>query len=150
MQICKKYFLKILNKFYLFQKLATSAASDGEYSPLYKDPVNYPEYVVENVGLSRQSSEVTKCDDAIPVQSQPLDNHHENKAPESVVIVEDLTNSTPPGIPSSKVAYHVSNIEDEDSDECSSPRETDTGSTAPESDDKVNILPIKFKLRFLW
>ncbi|BBG92649.1 PB1 domain-containing protein tyrosine kinase, partial [Prunus dulcis] len=117
-------------------KLATSAASDGEYSPLDKDPVNYPEYVVENVGLSRQSSEVTKCDDAIPVQSQCLDNHHDNKATESVVVVEDLTNSTPPGIPSSKVAYHVSNIEDEDSDECSSPREIDTGSTAPESDDK--------------
>ncbi|CAL2225622.1 unnamed protein product [Prunus armeniaca] len=117
-------------------KLATSAASDGEYSALDKDPVNYPEYVVENVGLSRQSSEVTKCDDAIPVQSQRLDDHHDNKAKESVVIVEDLTNSTPPGIPSSKVACHVSNIEDEDSDECSSPRETDTGSTAPESDDK--------------
>ncbi|PQP99426.1 uncharacterized protein Pyn_11980 [Prunus yedoensis var. nudiflora] len=95
------------------------------------DPVNYPEYVVENVGLSRQSSEVTKCDDAIPVQSQRLDNHHDNKATESVVIVEDLTNSTPPGIPSSKVAYHVSHIEDEDSDECSSPRkQTQEGVTA--------------------
>ncbi|PQQ19381.1 uncharacterized protein Pyn_39647 [Prunus yedoensis var. nudiflora] len=65
-------------------KLATSAASDGEYSPHDRNPVNYPEYVVENVGLSRQSSEVTKCDDAIPVQSQRLDNHHDNKATESV------------------------------------------------------------------
>ncbi|KAM1172302.1 hypothetical protein ACFX2I_022421 [Malus domestica] len=113
-------------------KLATTAAPDGEFSLHDKEPMNYP-----NVGLSRQSSEVTNCEDAIPAQLQPLDNWHDNKLTDSVVIVEDLTNMTPSGIPASKVVYHVSHTEDEASDDCSSPGETVTGSLAPASDNKA-------------
>lgn len=121
--------------------MPTSSASDREYS-LHD---NYPEYVVEKVGSGRHSFENLKCEDVRPVQSQPLDNHNDNKVTKSVVIVEDLTNSTPPGIPASKAVYRVSHIEDETSDECSSPTETEI-SAAPESERKVNKYPVKFEL----
>ncbi|KAM5553498.1 hypothetical protein ABKV19_025629 [Rosa sericea] len=112
-------------------QMPTSSASDREYS-LHD---NYPEYVVEKVGSGRHSFEDPKYEDVCPVQSQPLDNHNDNKVTKSVVIVEDLTNSTPPGIPASKAVYRVSHLEDETSDECSSPTETEI-SAAPESEGK--------------
>lgn len=133
----------------IFQQKTTSSASDGEYSLHDKDPVNYPEYVVEKMGSGRHSFEDPKCEDVRPLQSQPLDNHHDSKVTKSVVIVEDLTNSTPPGIPASKAVYHVSHIEDETSDECPSPTETDI-SAAPESEGEVNIFPMKFELSVVY
>ncbi|KAM1746397.1 hypothetical protein ACFX11_013032 [Malus domestica] len=118
-------------------KLATTAAPDREFSLHDKESRNYPEYLVENICLNKQSSEVTNCEGAIPAQSQPLDNRHDNKVTDSVIIVEDLTNNTPPGIPASKVVYNVSHIEDEASDDCSSTGETETGSSATASDNKA-------------
>ncbi|KAL6191883.1 hypothetical protein ACLB2K_038272 [Fragaria x ananassa] len=104
-------------------QVPTSSASDGEYS--LQD--NYPEYLVEKVG--RHSSEDLKCEDVHPVQSQPLDNHSDNKVTKAVVIVEDLTNSTPAEIPPSKAVYCVSHI-DETSDECLSPTEMEISEAA--------------------
>lgn len=105
----------------LFQKTTTGAVLSGE-APLHDtDPRNHPDYQVQMVGLS---------------QSQPSDSHPENKM-ESVVIVKDITDCTPPGIPfSSKV---VPRIEDEACDDFPSPRKSEAKNSTSGSECEVKF-----------
>lgn len=105
-----------------------------------------PVQKVELVGFSTQSYEELKIGDVICVQSQEADGHPDNKVPEQMVIVEDVTDCTLPGIPlCSKI---VPCIEDEDSDDLVSPRKTETENSTPESECEVNIFPMELELMF--
>lgn len=119
----------------LFQNSTTSTVLSRE-TPVQK---------VELVGFSTQSCEELKIGDVICVQSQESDGHPDNKVLQQV-IVEDVTDCTPPGIPlCSKI---VPCIEDEDSDDLLSPRKTETENSTPESECEVNIFPLELELMF--
>jgi hypothetical protein len=120
----------------LLQNSTTSAVLSRE-APVYK---------VELVGFSTQSYDEVTVGDGICVQSQPSDMPPDNKVLEPEVIVEDVTDCTPPGIPvCSKV---VPCIEDEDSDYLPSPRKTEAESATPESECEVNMFPIDLEFMF--
>ncbi|KAL9386583.1 hypothetical protein Peur_019707 [Populus x canadensis] len=74
------------------------SASSRLDSLCHEDPVNYNENVekIHDKGLSYKES---IDGDALYVQSQPLDNNHDDKIAEPGVIVEDVTGTTPPDIP---------------------------------------------------
>ncbi|KAG6667790.1 uncharacterized protein LOC122316439 [Carya illinoinensis] len=93
-------------------------------APLYNsDPLDYSDHKVDIVGHGRPSYDEAKFGDVIGVQSQPSYCHPDNKKLESVIIVEDITDSTRPGAPlSSKV---VSSTENEANDDLLSPRQTE-------------------------
>ncbi|KAK9289172.1 hypothetical protein L1049_017646 [Liquidambar formosana] len=107
------------------QNLAADAA-------LGREDFLHNDYKVEKEGLGGHSYKGSNFGDAIFVQSQPLHNLQDNTLPESVVVVEDVTDCTLPGIPSSSTV--VPHVEDEASDEIPSPLETDVESITPESD----------------
>ncbi|XP_059632219.1 uncharacterized protein LOC132274888 [Cornus florida] len=73
----------------------------------------------------------TSLDREFYLHDEDLSNHPNNVL-KSGIIVEDVTDSVPPDIPSSSTA--VPHIQDDSTDEILSPRETDTESVAPESD----------------
>ncbi|CAK7336216.1 unnamed protein product [Dovyalis caffra] len=70
--------------------------------------------------------------DALYVQSQPLDNHHDDKMPEPVVIVEDVTGTTPPDIPLSLNA--VPRVEEEVTEGFQSDENTEAASTCQDEE----------------
>ncbi|KAJ6414656.1 hypothetical protein OIU84_003622 [Salix udensis] len=74
------------------------SASSRLDSSFREDPVNYNEKVekIHDRGLSYKESIEG---DALYVQSQPLYDHHDDRIAEPVVIVEDVTGTTPPDIP---------------------------------------------------
>ncbi|KAJ6703105.1 KINASE SUPERFAMILY WITH OCTICOSAPEPTIDE/PHOX/BEM1P DOMAIN-CONTAINING PROTEIN [Salix viminalis] len=74
------------------------SASSRLDSSFREDPVNYNEKVekIHDRGLSYKES---IDGDALYVQSQPLYDHHDDRIAEPVVIVEDVTGTTPPDIP---------------------------------------------------
>lgn len=120
----------------LFQNSTTSTVLSRE-TPVQK---------VELIGFSTQSYEELKIGDVICVQSQESDGHPDNKVLEQTVIVEDVTDCTPAGIPlCSKI---VPCIEDEDSDDLLSPRKTESENSTPESECEVNIFPMELELMF--
>lgn len=78
-------------------KLSTSTASIGDASGT---TVSYPQKKSENIGIRGNCfQESTSGSVGVSVQSQPLDNCHNGKLLESVVI-EDVTDSVPPDTPS--------------------------------------------------
>ncbi|KAJ6428333.1 hypothetical protein OIU84_023707 [Salix udensis] len=98
-----------------------------------KDPLEYPEKICDK----GQSYEEPLDRDAQSVQSQPLDDHHDDKMLEPEVIVEDVTGTTPPDIPFS--LNIVPRVEEEVTEEFQSDRDTEAESTCQdqeyESDD---------------
>ncbi|KAF2285629.1 hypothetical protein GH714_006055 [Hevea brasiliensis] len=107
-----------------FPNVSKTAASSKLFSFYDEDPLNYPDHKVEIVSISRKPYEGPKIRDA----PQRLDDHHENKVLESVVIVEDVTGTTPPDIPFSSRVFPQ--IEEEATDEFPSHRDAETESTA--------------------
>lgn len=84
----------------------------------------------EMIASQEQSFVASRIGDAVFVHSEQSDNLFEIS--ESAVIVEDVTDVVPPEVPSPSTIVPL--VEDDPSDENSSPRETDTESCAPESD----------------
>ncbi|KAK1591953.1 hypothetical protein Q3G72_016560 [Acer saccharum] len=90
------------------------------------------EHRTEKVSIGKKISDkglISK--DAIYVQSQSSQHHHENKAI-MTVIVEDVTDSIPLDIPSSPTIVPL--VEDDASDDYPSPRETEADSFQQASD----------------
>ncbi|KAL5781493.1 hypothetical protein ACOSP7_006522 [Xanthoceras sorbifolium] len=113
-------------------QLTTSAFSSREDFIQDQDPKNYPEHGTEKVDIRNQISDKgIMSEAAIYVQSQTLENHHENKAIMSV-IVEDVTDNTPINIPSSTTI--VPHVQDDASDDYPSPRDTEADSVHPAFD----------------
>ncbi|XP_002518140.2 uncharacterized protein LOC8265633 [Ricinus communis] len=108
-------------------KSVATAASGRVVSPYYEDPVNYPGNNVEDVSIRGQLQMELKIRDA----PKWLDDLHQNRVLGSVVLVEDVTGTTPPDIPlASRIIPHV---EEDASDEFES-HITEVESTAPESE----------------
>ncbi|KAJ6713789.1 KINASE SUPERFAMILY WITH OCTICOSAPEPTIDE/PHOX/BEM1P DOMAIN-CONTAINING PROTEIN [Salix viminalis] len=109
------------------------SASTRFVSLCNEDPVEYPEKICDK----GQSYEEPLDRDAQSVQSQPLDDHHDDKMLEPEVIVEDVTGTTPPDIPFS--LNIVPRVEEEVTEEFQSDRDTEAESTCQdqeyESDD---------------
>ncbi|KAJ6307617.1 hypothetical protein OIU76_017417 [Salix suchowensis] len=109
------------------------SASTRFVSLCNEDPVEYP----EKIRGKGQSYEEPLDRDAQSVQSQPLDDHHDDKMLEPEVIVEDVTGTTPPDIPFS--LNIVPRVEEEVTEEFQSDRDTEAESTCQdqeyESDD---------------
>uniref|UniRef100_A0A5B7BJ31 Protein kinase domain-containing protein n=1 Tax=Davidia involucrata TaxID=16924 RepID=A0A5B7BJ31_DAVIN len=114
------------------QNLRMDASLGTEVALHDEDLTNHSNSIVEKVGPGELSHELSKFGDATFVQSQPSDNHHDSIVLESAVIVEDVTDSMPPDIPSSSTA--VPYVQVETIEEISSPRERETENVAPESD----------------
>lgn len=115
------------------QKVAKTAASSKLFSFYDEEPLSYPDYKVESVSFSGKPYKESKIIDG----PEQLDYHNENKMLESIVIVEDVTGTTPPDIPfSSRVFPHV---EEEVTDEFPSHRDTETESTAQGSESEVEF-----------
>jgi hypothetical protein len=91
-----------------------------------EDPVEYPEKI-EKIRDKGQSYEEPLDRDAQFVQSQPLDDHHDDKMLEPEVIVEDVTGTTPPDIPLSLNV--VPRVEEEVTEGFQSDRDTEAEST---------------------
>ncbi|XP_015887516.3 uncharacterized protein LOC107422567 [Ziziphus jujuba] len=117
-------------------KVASTVSSDSEASLHDKEAMNRAYNEIEILSFSGEAIEVPKFEYAISVQSQPLDDYHDNEAMESPIIVEDITGIATPGIPSSSraVAYVEYTCSD---DECTSPRETKADSSIQESSGEV-------------
>ena len=88
----------ISSNFKISIQKSNSSASSRLDSLCHEDPVNYNEKVekIHDKGLSYEES---IDGDALYVQSRHLDNHHDDKIAEPLVIVEDVTGTTPPDIP---------------------------------------------------
>ncbi|KAF3457625.1 hypothetical protein FNV43_RR02283 [Rhamnella rubrinervis] len=122
-----------------FQKVASTVNSDREACLHDKEALLHGFHDIEMFSLKREAYEGPKFGHTVSVQSQPLDGCHDDHTMEPIVIVEDITHITLPGIPSSSrvVAY----VEEEGSDECTSHREKKVGSCMMESsgeDEKVS------------
>lgn len=122
--------------------MASTVSSDSEASLHDKEAMNRAYNEIEILSFSGEAIEVPKFEYAISVQSQPLDDYHDNEAMESPIIVEDITGIATPGIPSSSraVAYVEYTCSD---DECTSPRETKADSSIQESSGEVNYVATK-------
>lgn len=88
----------ISSNFKISTQKSDRSASSRLDSSSREDPVNYNEKVekIHDRGLSYKES---IDGDALYVQSQPLYDHHDDRIAEPVVIVEDVTGTTPPDIP---------------------------------------------------
>lgn len=95
----------------------------------------------EMIASQEQSFVASRIGDAVFVHSEQSDNLFEIS--ESAVIVEDVTDVVPPEVPSPSTIVPL--VEDDPSDENSSPRETDTESCAPESDYEVFLISCFFR-----
>ncbi|KAL9406967.1 hypothetical protein Peur_003939 [Populus x canadensis] len=96
-----------------------------------EDPVEYPEKI-ETIRDKGQSYEEPLDRDAQFVQSQPLDDHHDDKMLEPEVIVEDVTGTTPPDIPLSLNV--VPRVEEEVTEGFQSDRDTEAESTCQDQE----------------
>ncbi|XP_077227249.1 RAF-like serine/threonine-protein kinase 20 [Tasmannia lanceolata] len=107
-----------------------------EASLIYQDPVNYPSPMGEEVDMGEYHYKPLKGEDVIIVHEQPKNNSREQIQLESVVIVEDVTDTVPSGVGSfPPVVPHVHHetIEDVQVQDIPSPNATDAESTTPES-----------------
>lgn len=106
------------------------------------DSLNHPDYQVQMVGLSQTCYEGAKFGEAIYDQSQSSDSHPEHKT-ESVVIVKEITDCTPAGIPFlSKV---VTSIEDEACDDLPSPTKSEAENATLGSECEVKNLTMELE-----
>lgn len=134
-----------LQCFSLYQKSTTSTVPRME-APLHNTgALNYPEHKDEIVELSRQSYDRVKSGDIIGVQLQSSDSHPDNNKLESLVI-EDVTDCPPPGIPLSLEV--VPRVEDEATDDSASPTYTEAEDGTLESECEVNIFPTGIEFIF--
>ncbi|XP_057466057.1 uncharacterized protein LOC130755628 isoform X1 [Actinidia eriantha] len=108
------------------QNDVTETISSGTDAGLVRD------ISVLKVGSGGYSFVESKFRDGIFVRSEFSNNGLENGVLESVVIVEDVTDSLPPEVPSSSTI--VRHVQDDPSAEVSSSGETESKSSAPESD----------------
>lgn len=115
------------------QKL-TRVASSGEATINDEDPKIYYNYSAGKVFI-RQSNEGQNPRIAIRAQVVLSENDEQHNVLKSAVIVEDVTDSIPPGIPSSSSV--VPFVQDHVSDDYPSPIVTETESAHPDSDLKV-------------
>lgn len=125
--------------------MASTANSNSEASLNDKEAVGRAYNEIEMLSFSGEANELPKFEYAISVQSQPLDDYHDNEAVESPVIVEDITGTATPCIPSSSQAVAYVEYECSD-DECTSPRETKSDSSIQESSGEVNYAAINIYL----
>lgn len=96
--------------------------------------MEYPEKI-EKIRDKGQSYEEPLDRDAQFVQSQPLDDHHDDKMLEPEVIVEDVTGTTPPDIPFSLNV--VPRVEEELAEEFQSDGDIEVESTGQEYESEV-------------
>ncbi|KAF5464947.1 hypothetical protein F2P56_014984 [Juglans regia] len=102
-------------------------------APLYNsDPLDYSDHMVDIVGHGRPSYDEAKFGDVIGVQSQPSYCRPDNKKLESVIIIEDITDSTRPGTPLSSKVFSCT--ENEANDDFLSPRQTEAENTSLNSE----------------
>ncbi|XP_040993868.1 LOW QUALITY PROTEIN: uncharacterized protein LOC121240468 [Juglans microcarpa x Juglans regia] len=102
-------------------------------APLYNsDPLDYSDHMVDIVGHGRPSYDEAKFGDVIGVQSQPSYCRPDNKKLESVIIIEDITDSTRPGTPLSSKVFSCT--ENEANDDVLSPRQTEAENTTLNSE----------------
>ncbi|KAH9650125.1 protein kinase domain-containing protein [Citrus sinensis] len=109
----------------------TSAASSREATINDEDPRIYYNYGAEKIVI-RRSNEGQNPRTAVRAQVVLSENDDEHNVLKSAVIVEDVTDSIPPGIPSSSSV--VPFVQDDVSDDCPSPIVTETESAHPDSD----------------
>ncbi|KAJ0035993.1 hypothetical protein Pint_25318 [Pistacia integerrima] len=107
-------------------KLTRSYASSKEDSIYNEEARNSPHHRIGKIRIRMPSGKDQKSEDPICAQSQASENDHEDKTLKSGVIVKDVTDSTPPDIPSSLVV--VPHVQHNGSDEYPSQRETDAES----------------------
>ncbi|XAR62755.1 Non-specific serine/threonine protein kinase [Bertholletia excelsa] len=96
----------------------SNVVSGTKISLLEEDPVRF--------------GQVTEFGHASFIKSEHSDIQFENNASDLTVIIEDVTDCLAPNVPLSSTI--VPRVQNEPSDKMPSPRETDTGSVAPESD----------------
>ncbi|KAJ9700951.1 hypothetical protein PVL29_006331 [Vitis rotundifolia] len=113
-----------------FENPDKNAVMGGVSTLKDEDPLNFPYHEVE--GPEGHSYERLNPGDAIFVQSQPSDNHHNGNMPGAAVIVEDVTDILRPGIPSSSPL--IPQVEDEANDEITSSGEAEAESDIQESE----------------
>ncbi|KAJ4969151.1 hypothetical protein NE237_015852 [Protea cynaroides] len=114
-----------------YENPATDDALKREVTLFDEDPVNFPGGKVERVDHGVNSYGLSKTEDAIFVHSEHSNNIDKQIQLESVVIVEDVTDSMPPDRESSKVVPFVLYS----SGDISSPRITEAESITPDSED---------------
>ena len=122
------------------QKL-TSAASSREATINDEDPRIYYNYRAEKIFI-RRSNEGQNPRIAVRAQVVVSENDDEHNVLKSAVIMEDLTDSIPPGIPYSSSV--VPFVQDDVSDDYPSPMVTETESAHSDSGLEValDIFPI--------
>ena len=98
--------------------------------------MEYPENI-EKICDKGQSYEEPLDRDAQSVQSQPLDDYHDDKMLEPEVIVEDVTGTTPPDIPFS--LNIVPHVEEEVTEEFQSDRDTEAESTCQDQEYESDV-----------
>ncbi|XP_077252657.1 RAF-like serine/threonine-protein kinase 20 [Tasmannia lanceolata] len=119
----------------LFRNMVMDEALRRENSLAYQDPMNCPCPMGEEVDMRGCHYQPLKGEDAIIVQAQPGRSSNEQIQLESVVIVEDVTDTLPPGFGSlSPVIPHVRNETIEDVQVHDIPSEEDAESTPAESE----------------
>lgn len=129
-----------------------SDAAPGE-EPILGSPLNLKGFLQENdcLGLEEDPGKYLNAsyEEMVGLRGQSfvasrIGENSDNlfEVSESAVIVEDVTGVVPPEVHSSSTI--VPHVDDDPSDENSSPRETDTESFAPESDYEVFFVPSFF------
>lgn len=106
--------------------MTTSYASSREDSIYNEEARNSPHHRIEKTCIRIPLEKDQKSEDPIWAQSQASENDHEDKMLKSGVIVEDVTDSTLPDLPSSPAV--VPHVQHDSSDEYPSQKETEAES----------------------